>query len=452
MNTIQGQITTFTIPEKNKQESDVTGVIKIYIYHWPLFLLAVLIFMPLAYFYASKMLPIYEIKASIIIKDGKKTQEPNSSALHEIDLINSSKIIENEIEILKSRKLITQVVKDLNLWVNYQKKDGLKKIDLYDKSPVKLLLVKQDEELDNQKLNIIIKSKDKFDLLMPSGQYKTFSFNKIYKNSFGSWKLVTTENLDKFYGQSLQIGLAGYENLALGYQKLIDASLSNKLSTAVVLTITDQVPQRGKDILNSLIVNYNLETSKDKNKNVENTISFLDQKIASLSGELGRTEKNIEGFKSSRGLTEISLQSKVSLENLQANDAKLNDANVQLDVIKGIDNYVNSASNAEKVPSANGINEPALSNSIDKLSKLQLQYEELAATTPETSPDFEPINRQIKSTKSTIKEIVSNIKQSVTGTRNKLQAYNSRFESSIKNLPAQERLYRPLINWTNMLN
>lgn len=440
--TIQGNITTFNPQTTVVESAGLGGTLKKYLYHWPIFVLAALIILPLTYVYVSSSVPVYDVKASFMIKDDKKNQTTKStSALHEIDLIYSAKIIENEIEILKSQKLITKVVNDLNLWVNYQQVDGLKTIDLYESSPVKLNLFEKKGLMDNKGFEITIKDKNTYDVKGKNGLVKNCVFGKKYRNELGLWSLDLVGNIADYQGKKIKLNLTDPETLVFQYRKAIDASLSNKLSSALVLKLSDQSAQRGKDILNHLIMNYNLETANDKNTDLKNTIQFLDNKIAELSTDLGASEKSIENFKSEKGLTDIGMQSKVSLENLQTNDAKLGDVDIQLDIINRIDRYVNSSQNSAKIPSSNGIEDAGLSSLIEKLSKLQLEYQELAANTPETSPEFEPINRQIRSTESSIKETVKNIKLSLRNKRDKLQAYNSSFESSIRSIPTQERQY-----------
>ncbi|RZK25543.1 MAG: hypothetical protein EOO43_05240 [Flavobacterium sp.] len=369
MTSLNEQFTTFVIPEKSG-EFDFISTFKKYLYHWPLFLLVLLFIAPAAYFYAQTLSPLYEVKASFLIKDDKKNPISQSSALHEIDLINSAKIIENELEILKSRSLITQVVKDLNLDINYQAKDRLKIIDLYDTAPIEIHFIKKNANSEAKSLKIKIVDDQSFDLLSADREPKRHLFNTQYTNSLGSWSIKPTANFKDRTIEEIDIIVSNLESIVIDYQKMIDASISNKLSSTIVISLSDSNPERGKDILNQLLYNYNLASSSDKNKDLKNTITFLDQKIEELSGDLGTSEKGIENYKSSKGLTDIDLQSKVSLENLQTNDAKLNQATIQLDIIKRIDAYVNSSQNSEKVPSANGITDESLNNLINKLSNL----------------------------------------------------------------------------------
>jgi len=437
MSTPQTQFATLIIPETKDRKTDFKNIAAKYLYHWPLFLVFLVFFTLAAILYVQFAQPTYEVKASLLIKDEKKAPE-QQSALQEIDLVGSSKLLENEIELLKSRRLINQVVNELQLNIIYQEKDGLKTIDLYKTSPVKLTVLKSNRTKEPE-FNITINDKNTFLLKDKNGDIKKLSFNKPYTNSFGTWKLEPTENILSFKDSKIKITLLDPELVTLQYQKNIEVSPVNKLATAVVLTLTDQVAQRGEDILNQLLLNYNLANKQEKERETQKTLAFLDQRLDSLSSELTLAEKGIESFKSSRGLTDINVESKINLENLQANDSRLNEVNVQLSIIKGIEDYVNSSRNLGNAPATFGIADPALSNLIEKLSDLQLQRDRLLATSPETNPDFEPINRQITTTRAAIRENVRNIKSSLLNARAKLESYNTGFESSIRNIPTQER-------------
>ncbi|MBG6236752.1 capsular exopolysaccharide synthesis family protein [Pedobacter sp. CAN_A7] len=411
-----------------------------FLYYWPLFLITLLVSVGLAYLYVRAQNPSYEIKATLLIQDEKKSPD-QQSALKELNLSNSTKIIENEIEILKSNALISRVVDDLDLAVIYTMDDKLRKEDLYNTTPVKFTLLQANKNFEPEELNITIKDQNTFLLSTSEDSEQEYSFDKTFRNKFGTWRLSPNSNIDQFAGAPIHIKVNNPQQTAILYQKKIDVSLLNKLSTAVVISIIEQHPQRGIDVLNQLILSYNEAAKTQKNEETKSTINFIDQRLTALSEELTEAEKGIEGFKSSRGITDISADSKISLENMQANDKTLNEVNVKISVIEGIEDYINANQNTGRVPATLGIVDPALSSLIEKLTQLQLQHDRLLATTPETNPDFEPIKMQIQSTRSAIRDNVRNIKTSLYSTRNKLQSYNSQFESSIKNIPTQERQY-----------
>ena len=439
MSTPQPQINTFILPERKSESDGSYNFLSKYLYHWPLFLICILIAVAGLLIYLPTFKLHYPIKATLLIKDESKSPD-QKSALHEIDLSNSENLIENEIEILKSNQLISQVVKDLRLNITYDHKTGtFSHEDLYSSSPIKLVFVDSTENYKNAVLNIRIKDANSFFLVQPNGNQQTAKYNTSYQSSFGIWKLLPTKFIPEFKNENISISINDPDKIALQYQSAIDVSLSNKLATAVVVTLNDQIPQRGKDVLNRLISKYNMISVAEKNRETKTTMDFLDQRIASLSGELATAEKGIEDFKSSRGLTDLTSDAKISLENQQSNDTRLNEVNVQLSVINGIEKYINSPGSGAKIPAMVGISDPALTSSIETLAKLQLQRDRLLTTTPETNPDFEAIDSQIQTTRNAIKTNIANLKASLVNAQQKLQTYNTKFESSIKNVPTQER-------------
>ena len=428
----------FINDSEESEPFDLQQTLRKYLYHWPYFVIGILVCLGAGFTYLQFAEPEYEIKATLLIQDEKKTND-GQSTLSEIDVSKSPMLVENEIEILKSRKLILQVVNDLSLWINYQKTDNYEASDLYATSPVKFTLLTSPENINLETLDIILKDKNTFILNNKNGEANEFKFNRTYKNNFGNWKIEPTADISRFAGSAITIGLKNPDAVADVLQRNIAVELLNKLAPAVSLSFDDENQKRGKDILNRLIINYIKSTISEKNRITESTLSFIDKRLDSLSGELNATEKEVEGFRSSRGITDISSQSKVYLENVQTNDRDLNQVNVNLNVVEGIEKYVTSPQNSDNLPSVLGINDPGLNSLIERLSTLQMQKDKLLATTPEGNPVFDPINRQISSTKTAIKENIRNIKSSLINTKRELQSFNNKFESSIRNIPGQER-------------
>lgn len=408
-----------------------------YLYHWPLFLLALIITLSSAVFYYNVVKPTYELRASILVKDVKKTTE-EKSALQELDHSDESKIAENEVEILSSRSLISQVVNQLQLWVDYTSKEGFIEESLYKKSPVEFVFVTKESGAPFVLTATIINNAG-FYTEDENGKSTKYLFKQTIVSKFGKWKLMPTAHLSIYYGKKIYIRVNNETSAAEKYQGALQVSLLNKLAPTIGLSLNDKDITRGKDFLNTLIFNYNNVATAEKNKLTTSTIAFIDKRLDSLTGELNHAEGAVEKYRSDKGLTDISSESKVYLENAQTNDAKLNDVNVKINLINGIENYINSPQNANNTPSTNGIGDASLTNLVDRLSQLQLQKAKMMATTPESNPIFESINGQIKVTKNGISSTVSSIKSSLYATRGQLQSFNNKFQSSIRQVPGQER-------------
>jgi len=426
-----------TSSEGENQSSDIKSAFAAYLPYWPWIVASVILSVIVAAGYLKLVKPTYEIKASLLIQDTNKT--PNKkSALQEIDLANSPKVAENEIEVLKSRELIDQAVTDLQLWTRYSTEDSFLPEELYNNSPIAYRVVKSNPSAANQTIKVVLINSSSFKVLDSKAKTHTYAFNSPIQSNGVTWKLEAKQNVQDFLEKTIVIRIENPEKVAEAYQRSMVVELLNKQAPAIGLTIEDQVPERGKTLLNYVIQLYNEKATAEKNRTTQSTLAFIDKRITSLSGELNTLERRVEGFRSSRGLTDITSQSSMYLENVQSNDTQLNEVNIQLGVIGELSQYVN-APDFKGVPATMGINDPALSSLIEKLSSLQLQREKLLATTPESNPVFEPINKQINATRSAIVGSVRTLKASLLGTKKQLQAVTGKLASSIRNVPVQER-------------
>ena len=403
------------------------------LFHWPLFVLSVAGCLFLAYLHLRSAVPVYTVKAKLLIKNGATTE----TALSERELFKSTKMIANELEILKSLTLMKQVVSDLQLWVNYEQVGEYKTQDLYATTPVRFGLLVPGGALAGQTIEIRILDSLSFQLRQPNSSVRV-PFSRTVKNQYGTWKLEPTGFLEQYVGQTIRIRLNDPDGVAHQYMNSVSANLTIDESTVVDLTIRDQVPQRAEDVLNRLIVVYNLAAVADRNKVSESSLRFIEDRLASITGELNAVEKDVEGYKSSRGLTDISSKSQIFLDNVKTNDAKLNEVQLQLQVISEIEKYI-STDHPGLAPATVGITDPVLLGLINRLMALQAQKDKMLATTPETNPIFEPIDRQISSTKTSIAENIRGIKNSLRVTQGQLNRFNSSFKASIREIPGQER-------------
>ncbi|QEM02522.1 polysaccharide biosynthesis tyrosine autokinase [Mucilaginibacter rubeus] len=443
MSTNQTQFLTFATEKEKNSSVSLKSLFAKYLYNWRVIVVTVIVMLAIAFAYTQLADPVYQVKATLLVNTPKDADKPaaNQSVLDKIDLPKSTDAVENEIAKLKSAKLINQVIADLQLDVRYEKKDGLLYKELYATRPFRVLIVKRNAEADPKtKVFIQIKDHNSF-VLKTDGVDKLQSFNDVLHTEWGTWKVIPASDVSSFVGKPVRVSLLDADKLTEYYQKNIDAALEDKLATAVNLSFNTNDKQKGKDIINQLIKVYHDDEIADKNKETQNTINFIDQRLASLTGELSGVEKSISDFKSSNRLTDITSDAKFELEKLQNNDSRLSEINVQLSVIDGIESFVNSPHTGDKAPAVIGINDPALVSSVEKLAQLQLQHDQLAATTPETNPDFEEINAQIRTTKAAIKDNVKNIKASLLNAQSKLRSQSSSSESSIASLPGQEQKF-----------
>lgn len=418
---------------------NVREIIAKYIFHWPVFLIGVFVCFFAAFIYLRYAQPVYSVSSTLLIKDEKKSGLSGGDLLNELDLFGTSKVVDNEIAILKSKTLMRKVVDRLNLSVVFQAEGHIKNSNLYSSKPVEIQIVQMDSTWYGQKFDISFPGSGKYQLKHTESGHKIVGdLNKLERTDFGVYKIIRNNKI-KLPKSGLTMIFSNPHAVADNHLSNLVVELSSKQSTVLELTYESTVPLLGQDILNTLIQVYNEEALMDKNKTTQSTIKFIDERLKLITGELTEVEMDVETFKSSRGLTDISGDANLYLESVKNNDAKLNEIELQLSVIKDINRYVNSYSQREKLPSTLGINDPVLLSQINQLSELQLRRDQLLATTTENNPLVAPISKQIETTRAVIRESVSNIMKSLEISKAGLEGNNAEFKGSIKKIPGQER-------------
>lgn len=94
--------------EEKEEKTDFKAILFKYAIHWPWFVACTLLCMAGAWLYLRYTPPVYNISASVIIKDNDKNSKASSGMgdLEDLGFYSSINNFDNEVEILQSRTLI----------------------------------------------------------------------------------------------------------------------------------------------------------------------------------------------------------------------------------------------------------------------------------------------------------------------------------------------------------
>jgi len=427
------------IIEHEKEDSVMQQIVSKYVPYWPLFLIATAIAITVASIYLKYTAPTYQATATLIIKDEKKGNE-ESKLVESLDQISSKKIVENEVEIIHSRKLMENVIRDLALYAPVYNKGNVTNKLAYTSSPVSVIALFPDSlhfvpEVDfdyNQNKQVITLNKryqyplDTF-VNTPYGRLK-FIHNKNYVQS--------PDSVNQFF-----FTLMLPKDIVGSYLGGLMAEPASKESSIVNLSYTDADPTRAEDILNQLISAYQESANHEKDALAKNTLSFVNNRLALVSHDLDSIEKKVQQFKSGNRAVDISTQGQLFLQNVSANDQKLGDVNTQIAVLDKVDNFVksNTDSKAGIVPSTLGVSDPMLNQLIDKLYSSELEYDNLKKTVGENNPKLVAIADRINKIKPSILSNIKSQRQSLNATKENITSTNGAYNSILQSVPQKER-------------
>lgn len=404
-----------------------------YLQKWYWFVIAVLVMLAAAYVYLKFQVPQYKTQASLLIKDENRGLD-ETSVLKELEAFSSNKVVENEIEILKSYTLLSQVVRQLNLGVFYYHDTPYGKRELFTASPLKVEFLRPNAAAYKEVIPIEFNGPGSVQM---AG--KTYPLNQTVSTPFGPVRLTARKPVSK-QTTSLLVQLRPEHEVAEGLVRSLKAEPISKAATVIFLTLETAVPDKGEVILNHLIEVYNQAAVLDKNKMARNMLSFIDERLKLISGELSEAERNVANFKSANSITDLSTQGQELLQTVQENDALLNEASIRLNSLRDVENYLaKQPADRGGTPATVGLADPVLLSLVEKANMLEARRQELVQTTPEQHPAVRSLDAQIRSTKASISENVANMRSQLNTARGQYASKNARLERLIRSIPTKER-------------
>ncbi|MFD2936756.1 GumC family protein [Spirosoma flavum] len=404
-----------------------------YLKHWKWFVLSLLLAGAAAYAYLLYQTPIYKVQASLLIKDDKKGLD-GENILKEMDILKPKKTVENEIEIIKSYTLMDKVVSNLNLDVQYFSPTNTIDKEVYGELPIRLVVERPASALYDDKLLVSFIDRQHVRI-----NNQIYPVNKSIKTPYGRLRIFARQPLTASL-EPIKILVSPRTETVNDYLKRLTVETTSKASTVLQISLEEAVPAKGEALLKQLIEEYNKDAVVDKNLVAASTLDFIEERLRLISGELTNVEKDVESYKTTEGITDLSVQAQTFLETVQANDAQLNQVNIQLSSLNDIQRYVNSKVNSlGTTPATLSLSDPVLVGLVTKVSELELQRDMLARTTSERNPLLQSLDSQIKSTKESISENIQTIKEQLTGTKSQLTSTNRKLEGMVRKVPHKER-------------
>src|SRR5690606_13751479 len=402
--------------------------------YWPVFLVFIPVCLFCAWFYLRTTTPMYEATAAIMIKDETKgTYDPQM--MEELDQLSGKKIIENEIEVLKSRMLMEDVAKNLHLYATFYEDVDMAPKSAYATSPVKIIVANPDAIRPVQRVDFRFSSKDS-SVIIGS---KKYPLNQYVTTEYGQLKFVRN-NRKLFDAEGpLYFTLKTPRSTAGGLVGRLKV-LASKVSTVVTLKYLDPSPEKSEDVLNELIAVYNQATIEDKKRLAASTLAFVDLRLEAVEKEMQDIEKQAEAYKSSKGAVELGAQSKIYMQTINEVDQKMADISMQLAVLDEVEKYIQSKNNSGGlVPSTLGVTDPLMSDLLNKLYEQELHYAKLSKTTAPNNPLLIAVRDQINKLKPSIQESVQNQRASLQASQLNLMSSNNQYSTMLRGIRQKER-------------
>ena len=421
--------------EEAGNDSSAGGFLFKLIPYWPLFLLLLIIALLSSWFYIKITTPVFKTTARILIKDQTK-QGDAPKTFEALDIISPKKTIDNEIEVIQSKNLVATVVNDLSLYAPVFLHGTFRDELAYNISPIVISTNDINSLRNIQKVKFTMHNSNVIINSVP------YPLNKLSITPYGNLIFSINKHLSqpRKPGTEFYFSILSPRKVTEALSQNLKASSANKLSTIIDLELTDQNSDRGEDILNDLIKDYNLSITNEKNQLAANTERFINARLTNVENVLLNIEHKQQTYQANRGAIDVGTQGKLFLENVSSNDQSVSKINMQLAVLKQIENYIKSSSlNDGIVPSTAGVDDPGLTEMVKNVYELQLEAESLKKTTGENNPQTVSITDKIEKIRPQILQNLANQRQSLLVSKRNLSSTNQNYSNQLNEIPETQK-------------
>ena len=454
--------TDFNEAQESKEENiDVKELLFKYLIHWPWFVGAVVACLIAAWVYLHVSTPVYNISATVLIKDDKKGGSAGMlSGLESLGLdgmISSSQNIDNEIEVLRSKTIVKEVVEDLGLYISYTDEDEFPSRNMYKTSPVQVSLTPQEADLLEEpmivkmalqpqgSMDVTVKIDDdeyqkyfeKLPAVFPTDK-GTLAFFLTPDSVLSSKRtLEETTNLEKTT-RNITATINKPLTVAKWYSKDMTIEPTSKTTSVAVISLKNSNVQRGKDFINKLLEMYNINTNNDKNEVAQKTAEFINERIGIISKELGSTEKDLESFKRGAGITDLTSDAQIALTGSAEYEKKRVENQTQINLLQDLQKYMQNEG-YEVLPSNIGLQDLNLAAAINRYNDVLVERKRLLRTSTENNPTIINLDTSISAMKENVQVSLDRVLRGLFITKADLDREANRYSRRISEAPGQER-------------
>ena len=352
----------------------------------------------------------------------------------------------DEMAVLTSRDIITQVVHDLNLQSLYSKKEGLHWEGQY---PSRDLSVEYpDMFLDTTKRSV------KISIRVRKNDY-------VVRVRYGRWNFSrhkVTDLTQPFTTCAGEIRFALHKPLEVGdqyliktysilpavemYNKLITAETLKKESNVVEISAITSRPRLVIDFINKEIELYNQNAVVDKNIMASSSAEFVDARLRLIEKELLDAEVEIERYKEKHGIVDLETEAKLYLEEGAEYKKQVAEIETQINLVNYVADFIRDDARSNMLVPANlGIEDVALVHLIDEYNQLVMKKLRVRRTATSDNPVIEQLDAQLVVLRENIITSIISVNNQLVISKNDFERRFGNINQQRYNLPSQERQF-----------
>lgn len=414
---------------------------------WKWFLISIIITTAIgAVFYLIQQ-PKYLRSMSVLIQDQDSGGIGDfSSAFSTFGFGGANANVYNELISIMSPAVMQEVVARLDLQTNYIQKGFPHGTTLYgsnqpftvlfpDAAPEDAMRFKIEVNPDKSIVLKKFRKTEKNEVIKFNEEIKSTLDAPVIKTPVGRIQIVPNPRYTgKGFEEETTIAVArrGQQATIETYCEALKGDLADKDAEVIDLSIKDVSIERADDILDNVLDVYTARWVEDKNKISNATSSFIEDRLALISRELGDVDEDLSQLRSQLGIPDFEEDVKLNMKTMAELNQGIMGTESQIQYTQYLKEYIDNPSNLNKViPLNTGVESPVLENQISNYNTLLLRRNNLVESTSTDNPIVREMDSELKGMRAAVSQSVSN---ALVGLRKSMSGMQSSASSITKEL------------------
>ena len=435
------------------EDNNIKDIFFKYLNFWKWFLAGAILSLLVAYTYLRYASDIYQTTAKIKILDNSKggMKLPSDVAA----LFSNSKVnLDNEIEVIKSHRLLKLVAKNLNLGTSYYSVGNIKTSEIWKNKPFSVIWLDVNDSIYERSNSLEIDLQPKGYKLISNIKssdilYKYGKKNKINGQEF----ILQLEEKNSVYNNAndhFKVSRTPLSMVVEGLSKSLQIVSTAKQSEVLSLQLTGENKDKSEAIINEIVDKFNLDGVSDRQLVSQRTIDFVNDRFVNLSGELDSIETQKKLFKTENNLSYLQEDAKIAVSKKTLTEGEYYALETQIALAKLLEDTLKKDGPFELLPSNIGIENANINSLISDYNKVVLERGKLLVSAGIKNPIVLEYSDKIIDLKQNILSSIKVLQRQLAVSIKSVKSLKQENSSTFSSIPAKEKILRSIERQQNI--
>ena len=444
--------------EKNLNNNDffdIRGMLNKWKQKWYWFAISAFTLAALMFVFTKIKKPVYQVQADILIStDDSSGLSPLGSFSQ---MFGNSGYVQDEVYVIMSHSVNREATRRLNL-NKIHKEKGLLLSD-FKYNDYQIDITSENEIADTLrsalKFTVDVTEKGKINVEVEDvhddlAEVSADKFPVKVETKYGNFIVDKTKDFIPDEDLKSTIYFLGYDAQAENIAQELNIYIADRKSNVIKLLIETTNIEYGKDVLNSIIDIYNKRGVAERSLKATQTLKFIDERLAMISGDLTESEASVEKYKTEKGIIDVGQEAAYQTGVRGRAESEMVQAETQLDILKMTQEFLNNPKNKfDLIPTS--VANSSLQEAISKYNgQIMYRMNLLNSAAKESNYTVRQLENSLTATRGNIIESLNRIIEQQTLVVNELRRQLGGAQGKLAGVPTQEKQYRNLMRQQNI--